>query len=214
MAAVPTGTLFSLATAFGNAQTVSAVSNAAEAVVTCSAHGYSNGDIVEITSGWGKANKRVFRVKDATTGTFKLEGFNTTDTDVYPAGTGTGTVREVSTWQQLSKVMNPGTTGGEPKTTTYKFVESDVEYAINDGFTATSLTLEFDDDDTTDGYAAMRTLTDAQSNTVLKQLMRSGAVIYLPVTVALNEMPILQDGQINRVRAQFAGNNRPTRYSS
>jgi hypothetical protein len=45
-------------------------------------------------------------------------------------------------------------------------------------------------------------------------LMRSGAVIYLPITVALNEMPILQDGQINRVRAQFAGNNRPTRYSA
>ena len=214
MAAVPTGTLFSLATAFGNAQTVTAVTNAAEAVVTCSAHGYSDGDIVEITSGWGRANKRVFRVSGATTGTFKLEGFNTTDTDFYPAGTGIGTVREVSTWQQLSKVMSPSTTGGDPKTVVYKFVESDVEYAINDGFTATSMQMEFDDDDTTDGYSAMQTLTDSQSNTILKMLMRSGAVIYLPITVALNEMPILQDGQINRVRAQFAGNNRPTRYSA
>lgn len=214
MAQVPTGTLFSVATAYGSAQTVSALSNAAEAVVTCSAHGYSNGDIVEITSGWGRANKRVFRVKDATTGTFKLEGFNTTDTDFFPAGTGTGTVREITTWQQLSKVMNPSSSGGDPKTVTYKFIESDVEYAINDGFTATTMTLEFDDDDTTDGYDAMRTLTDSQGDTCLKILMRSGAVVYLPCTLALNDVPRLQDGQINRISAQFAGNNRHTRYSS
>jgi len=214
MAAVPTGTLFSVATAFGNAQTVTAVTNADPAVVSCSAHGYSNGDIVEITSGWGRLNKRVFRVANATTGTFELEGMDTSDTDFYPAGTGTGTVREVSTWVQLSKVMNPGTTGGEPKTVTYKYLESDVEYAINDGFTATSMTMEFDDDDTTAGYTAMRTLTDSQGNSILKMLMRSGAVVYLPCTLALNDVPRLQDGQINRISAQFAGNNRHTRYSS
>jgi len=97
---------------------------------------------------------------------------------------------------------------------TYKFVESDVEYAINDGFTATSMTLEFDDDDTTAGYTALRDATDAQDNTVLKILLRSGAVIYLPCTVALNDVPRLQDGQINRISAQFAGNNRHTRYSA
>lgn len=214
MAAVPTGTLFAVATAFGNAQTASAVSNAAEAVVTCSAHGYSDGDIVEITSGWGRLNKRIFRVKDATTGTFKLEGMDTSDTSFFPSGSGTGTVREVTTWVQLSKVMNPGSSGGEPKTVTYKFVESDVEYAINDGFTATTMTLEFDDDDTTAGYTAMRSLTDSQSNTILRMLMRSGAVVYLPCTLAINDVPRLQDGQINRISAQFAGNNRHTRYSA
>lgn len=214
MAAVPTGTLFSLATAFGSNITVTAVSNASTAVCTATAHGLSDGDIIEFTSGWGRANKRVFRVDNKTTDTFELEGFNTTDTNFFPAGSGIGTVREITTWQQLSKVMNPATSGGDPKNVVYKWVESDVEYSINDGFTATSMTLEFDDDDTTAGFTSMRTLTDSQSNTVMKMLMRSGAVIYLPVTVALNEMPILQDGQINRVRASFNGNNRPTRYSS
>lgn len=214
MAAVPTGTLFAVATAFGNDQNVTGVSNAAEAVVTCSAHGYSDGDIVEITSGWGRLNKRVFRVKDATTGTFKLEGFDSSDTDVFPSGSGTGTVREVSTWAQLSKVMNPNTSGGEPRTVEYKFLESDVSYAINDGFAPTIITLEFDDDDTTAGYTALRTLTDSQNNSILRMLMRSGSVVYLPCTIAVNDVPRLQEGQINRISAQFAGNNRHTRYAA
>ena len=60
----------------------------------------------------------------------------------------------------------------------------------------------------------MRTLTDAQTNTVMKMLMRSGAVVYLPCTLALNDVPRLQDGQINRISAQFAGVNRHTRYAA
>lgn len=214
MAAVPTGTLFSVATSFGSNITVTAVTNANPAVCTATSHGLSNGDIIEVTSGWGRLNKRVFKVAGATTNTFELSGMDTSSTSFFPAGSGTGTVREVSAWTQLSKVMNPSSSGGDPKTVTYKFLESDVEYAINDGFTATSFTLEFDDDDTTSGYSAMRTLTDAQTDTVLKILMRSGATVYLPCTLAMNDVPRLQDGQINRISAQFAGNNRHTRYSA
>lgn len=214
MAQVPTGTLFSLATTFGSAITVSAVSNATEAVCTATAHGLSTGDVVEITSGWGRLNKRVFEVETVDANSFKLLKANTASTAHFPPGTGAGSVREATAWTQLSKVMAPNTSGGDPKTVNYKFMESDVEYSINDGFTATSMTMEFDDDDTTAGYTAMRSLTDAQTDTVLKMLMRSGARTYLPCTVALNDVPKLQDGQINRISAQFNGNNRHTRYSA
>lgn len=214
MAQVPTGTLFSLATTFGSNITVSAVSNAAEAVCTATAHGLTTGDVIEITSGWGRLNKRVFEVTVIDTNSFSLDNCNTASTSHFPPGTGTGTAREVTAWTQLSKVMAPNTSGGEPKTVTYKFLESDVEYSINDGFTATSMTMEFDDDDTTAGYTAMRSLTDAQTDTVLKMLMRSGARTFLPCTVAMNDVPRLQDGQINRISAQFNGNNRHTRYAA
>jgi hypothetical protein len=214
MAQVPTGTLFSLATTFGTAVTVSAISNATEAVCTATAHGLSTGDVVEITSGWGRLNRRVFEVEVIDPASFKLLKANTASTAHFPPGSGAGSVREITAWQQLQKVMSPSTSGGEPKTVTYKFLESDVEYSINDGFTATSMTLEFDDDDTTAGYTAMRNLTDTQTDTVLKMLLRSGSRTYLPCTVALNDVPQLQDGQINRIRGSFAGNNRHTRYSA
>jgi len=214
MAQVPTGTLFSLATAFGSTISVSAVSNAADAVCTATAHGLTTGDVVEFTSGWGRMNKRAFEIETIDVNSFKLLRADTSSTAHYPPGAGIGTVREVTTWAQLSKVMNPASSGGEPKTVTYKFLESDVEYSINDGFTATSMTLEFDDDDTTAGYTAMRTATDNQTDTVLKMLMRSGARTYLPCTAAMNDVPQLQDGQINRIRAQFNGNNRHSRYAA
>jgi hypothetical protein len=214
MAQVPTGTLFSIATTFGSAITVTAVSNAVDAVCTATAHGLTTGDVVEVTSGWGRLNKRIFEIQTVDTNSFKLMRADTSSTAHYPPGSGLGSVREVTAWAQLSKVMNPATSGGEPKTVTYKFLESDVEFSINDGFTATSMTLEFDDDDTTAGYTALRTATDRQTDTALKMLMRSGSRTYLPCTVALNDVPQLQDGQINRIRGQFNGNNRHTRYSA
>jgi hypothetical protein len=213
MAQVPTGTLFSVATGYSAAKTVDGISNAANAVVSCTAHGFNTGDVVEITSGWGRLSKRIFEVGAVTIDTFTLLKADTSSVAHFPAGTGGGSVREVTTWTQLSKVMNPQSSGGDPKTVTWQFVESDVEYSMNDGFGATSYTLELDDDDTTAGYAALRTLTDNQTDTVMKMLLRSGARIYLPCTVALNDMPTLQSGQINRIKAQFNGNNRHTRYS-
>lgn len=191
------------------------MTNASEAVVTSAAHGYSNGDIVEMTSGWGRLNRRVFRIKSVATDTFALEGADTTNTTFFPVGTGVGSVRKITTFTQITNVMNPQSSGGEPKTIAYKFVESEVEYSINDGFSATSYTLELDADSIgSAGYTALKTLTDVQTDTVMKMVSRSGALILVPCTVALNESVRLQDGQINRVSAAFNGNNRLTRYSS
>lgn len=215
MAQVPTGSTFFIASAFAASKTTTIVTNATEAVVTSAAHGYSNGDIVEITSGWGRLNRRNFRIKSVATDTFVLEGADTSSTTYYPAGTGVGSVRKISTFTQLTTIMNPQSTGGDPKTVTYKFIESDVEYSINDGFTATSYTLELDADSIgSAGYAALKTLTEVQTDTSLKIVTRNGALIFQPCTVALNEAIRMQDGQINRVNVSFNGNNRLTRYAS
>ena len=215
MAQVPTGTTFFIASAYAASKTVTVVTNASEAVVTSAAHGYSNGDIVEITSGWGRLNLRNFRIKSVATDSFVLEGADTTSTTLFPAGSGIGSVRKVSTFTQITGVMNPQSSGGDPKTVTYKFVESDVEYSINDGFSATNYTMELDADSIGGaGYTALKALTDVQTYTCLKMVTRSGSLIFQPCTVALNEAVRLQDGQINRVNVSFNGSNRLTRYAS
>jgi len=215
MAQVPTGTTFFIASAYAASKTVTVVTNASEAVVTSAAHGYSNGDIVEITSGWGRLNLRNFRIKSVATDTFVLEGADTTSTTLFPTGSGIGSVRKISTFTQITGVMNPQSSGGDPKTVTYKFVESDVEYSINDGFSATNYTMELDADSIGGaGYTALKALTDVQTYTCLKMVTRSGSLIFQPCTVALNEAVRLQDGQINRVNVAFNGSNRLTRYAS
>lgn len=215
MAQVPTGSTFFIASTFAASKNTTIVTNASEAVVTVTTHGYTNGDIVEITSGWGRLNRRNFRIKSVTTDTFVLEGADTSSTSFYPVGTGLGSVRKITAFTQITTTMNPQSTGGDPKTVTYKYVESDVEYSINDGFTATSYTLELDADSIgSAGYTALKTLTEVQTDTSLKIVTRNGALIFQPCTVALNEAIRMQDGQINRVNVSFNGNNRLTRYAS
>lgn len=215
MAQVPTGSTFFVASTIASEKTTTVVTNASEAVVTSAAHGYSNGDIVIIGSGWGRLNRRAFRIKSVTTDTFVLEGAETSNTTYFPAGTGVGTVKKVSAFTQITTVMNPSSSGGDPKTVNYKFIESDVEYQINDGFTATSYTVELDADAIGGaGYTALKTLTDVQTDTILKIVTRSGSILLVPCTVALNEAVSFTDGQINKVKASFSGNNRAVRYAS
>ena len=215
MAQVPTGSTFYIASAYGSAKTVTIVTNATEAVVTSVAHGFSNGDVVEMTSGWGRLNKRHFEIESVLTDSFVLSGEDTTNTTFYPVGTGIGSVRKATTFTQITSVMNPQSSGGDPKTVTYKFVESAAEYSINDGFGATSYTMELDADALgSAGYTALKSLTDVQTDTCLKVVTRSGSLIFQPCTVALNEAVKMQDGQINRVTSAFNGNNRLTRYAS
>lgn len=215
MAQVPTGTLFFIASSYSTPKATTIVSNATEAVVTSVGHGYANGDILEITSGWGRISRRVFRAKSVTTDTFVLEGQDTTNSSFFPAGGGVGSVRKILTFVQILTVMNPASTGGDPVTVEYKYTESDVKFSINDGFGATGYTMNLDADSIgTAGYTALKALTEVQTDTCLKMLSRSGATIYQPCTVALNEAVKLQDGQINQVSAAFNGNNRLTRYAA
>jgi hypothetical protein len=215
MARTPSGTLFSVATVFGTPVTVSAVSNATEAVVTSTAHGLANGDIVEITSGWGGLQLRSVRIKGVSTNNFTLEGMDTTNLTMFPPGSGIGSARKVATWVQLTNVLKPSSSGGDPKKVTYKFLESNVDFNMNDGFSAVDRTFELDADAiSTPGYIALKSLTQVQSNTIMRTLAKSGAVTYLPCTVSLNEEEIMQDGSIVTCKVSISGNNVSTRYAS
>jgi hypothetical protein len=215
MANVPTGTTFFVASALGSALTVSAATNASECQLTSTAHGLSNGDIVLTSLGWGRIDKRLFRVKSVATNTFVLEGCDTTNTTFFPNGTTTGSVQKVTTWQQVTQVLQANGSGGDPKNVEFKYYESDVAYSINDGFSATVYTFALDADSIgTAGYSAMKTLTDTQNLTGLKMVMRSGSIVLYPGTVALNENVQLQDGQINRVSGTMNCQGRITRYAS
>ena len=215
MASVPTGTIFAVATAFAAAKTVSGISNATEAIVSSTAHGFSTGDIVQLYSGWGRLNRRVVRVKSSLADSFVAEGINTVNTDFFPSGSGGGSVRKVTTFQQINKIVNPTSSGGEPKNITVKFLESDVEDSINDGFTAVTESFEIDADEFGGtAYAALVQLSEVQTDTVLKKTLRSGAIILTPSRVSLNENVKMTDGQIMTNAVSINGNGKITRYVS
>jgi hypothetical protein len=77
------------------AKAITGISRANPAVVTCSAHGYSNGTRVSIcgVAGMTQINNRVFTVANATTNTFQLSGV---DSSAYSAYTSGGTVARIN----------------------------------------------------------------------------------------------------------------------
>lgn len=217
MAQVPTGTTISVASAFGSVLATSTASNATECVLgMASTTGLANGDYVEVTSGWGRLNRRVARVKSLSANTsIVLEGIDTSNTTYFPAGTGIGSVRKVSTWTTVDKVTAISSSGGDPINVDYKYLDSDVRYSINDGFNASSYQLTIDADAIGGaGYTALKALTEVQSDTVLRVTTRSGQINLVPCTAALNESVSMNDGQINTCTCAFNGNNRLTRYAS
>lgn len=215
MARTPNGTIHSLATALAAAKTITGVSNAAEAVVSSVAHGYSNGDIVVVYSGWGRLNFRAFRVKSVTADTFVLENANTTNTDFFIPGAGAGTVQKVATWVDLDRTTNHNSSGGDNKTVNIKWMESDVEIVLNDGFTAVQRTFSMDADMIgTPSYTALKTLSDTDATTVVRRRAKSGAVSLLPAKVAFNEEETLTDGQAVMVKGTFNAQNISTRYAA
>lgn len=215
MAQLPTGSTNQIYTSLAAAKAITGISNAAEAVVSSTAHGYSNGDVVFIESGWGRLNKRAYRIKSVATDSYVLEGCNTTNTTFYPSGGGAGSGYKAQTPVQITQVLGMSSSGGEPKQVTYKYFEGDVEYSINDGFTAVTRTMEIDADAIGGtAYSLLLSLTETGANTVLKTMTKNGSFTLLPCTVALNEELVMADGQVNRVRVSINGTNRSTRYAS
>jgi hypothetical protein len=214
MAQVPSGTLIFIATETESAVAITAITNATEAVVTAAGHGLVDGDIVLIDSGWGQLNKRAIRVKDVAANNFTLERVDTTNQQVFPPGAGVGNVTKLVTWTQITTIMNPSNSGGDPRNVTYKFLESDVEFQINDGFNASSMSFSLDIDSAdTAGFKALEKFTDTRKDTVLKTLLKTGTAIYQPCTLAINPNPVFTDGQIVTVSATVSGNGRAIRYS-
>lgn len=215
MARTPTGTIHSVATVLAVAKTITAITNAVEASVSSVAHGFSVGDIVVVYSGWSRLNFRAFRIKTVTADAFVLEGANTTNTERFNAGGGAGTVRKVSTWVDLDRTMNHGSSGGDAKTVNVKFLESDVEIVLNDGFSAVQRTFDMDADMVgTPAYEALKMLSDTNADTVVRRRAKTGAVSLIPAKIAFNEEETLTEGQAVTVKGSINAQNISTRYPS
>lgn len=151
------GSLLSIASALAVAKTMSAISNAAEAVATLEAsHGVGVGEYIIVTSGWGELDGRTVRVKAVATNDVTLEGIDTSDTGRYPPGSGGGSVREVSTWTEISQIKADSfsTSGGEQQFTDASPLSGTTDRQLPT--TKSAYNIGFDVMDTSAGFTAAR----------------------------------------------------------
>lgn len=214
MARTPTGTAAAVAIAFAAALPFTAATNATEAVLTVAGATLVAGDFVEVTSGWSRISGRIYRVKTATATAITLEGANTTNVTLYPAGLGAGSLRKVNTWQAVTQQLGISSTGGDAKTVNFSYVETDDDQVVYDGNNATTYTIDIDADAVgTPAYVALQGLSDSKALSALRLTAPSGAMVLLSCTLALNENPSMGPGAVMANKVTFFGRGRVVRYA-
>ena len=211
-ATLPDGSIVSLATTIASAKTIATLSNASPAVAGSTAHGFSNGDLVVVASGWGRLNQRVVKVASSLTDSFAMADIDTSSTTYFPAGSGTGTASKITAWTQISQILGFSTSGGEQQFTNFSYLEDNFERQLPTVTSAQSLQMQLADDASLAGYVALKAASESKAVTPLRLTLPSGAVILYNGIVSLNETPSLSKGNVMTVTATFSLQNRPVRY--
>ncbi|MFS1538217.1 MAG: phage tail tube protein [Candidatus Phlomobacter fragariae] len=122
---IPNGSRVYVANKYADKITITAATNATEAVLTVDAIGsIKAGDIVQIDSGWKKMSG-AFRVKAAANTSITLKSIDTTDRTVFPVGGAKGSLKKVEEWEGMAQVMTLSTKGGEQQTQEIQFFEDE-----------------------------------------------------------------------------------------
>lgn len=173
---ISTGTGVDIASTYGTAYNITAITNAAEAVATFAAgHGLVAGDFVEITSGWGRLDGRIARVKTVSTNDITLEGINTTSTTLYPAGGGTGSGRKVTAWAEVTQIKELSAGGGDQQYADITTISDVVTKQAPTVRNAQTLSLTVMDDPSLAWYATVNTASETTAKAALRMRFPNGS---------------------------------------
>lgn len=211
---LPTGTAYAVATAYAAAIAVSAATNATETVLTTAANTFAPGDYLEYVGGWSRMTNRVFRAKAATATSVTLEGMDTSEVNLFPAGMGAGTLRKVSTWVSIQQVLTAEPSGGDPKYASVSLLDNENDINLPDGYNAQSLAMTIADDPALPHHAALKKIADSRKIAAIRADLPNGSKILYNGFVSFDETPTMTKGQVMAVRAGCAMQGRPVRYAS
>lgn len=212
---LPNGSIVAIASGYGVSKTMSALSNANPAEATLeAAHGVTEGEYLEVTSGWSRLTDKIVRAGTVDTNDVLLLGIDSTLTSIFPAGTGIGSVREITGWTQLSQILQSNSQGGEQQFTTYQFLEDDQEKRIPTSKSASGLTLRIADDPTLAGYILASAANDDRLPRAVRITLPSGAVILYNAYISLNKTPSLTVNEVMSVEVTLSLLAEPVRYAA
>jgi hypothetical protein len=209
------GSKVEFASALASAKSMSAITNASSAVATLEAsHGVSVGDYIVITtSGWSRLQGRVCRVSAVDTNDVTLEGVDTSDTALYPAGQGAGTVQEV-TWTEISQIAGIQPSGGEQQFADASFLSDADDEQVPANRTAVVYAFPIHDDPALSWYSSFRAACAAGLRPI-RLTSAAGKITLLNGYWSFGELPQISRTETTKVGATFTGSRRTLiRYAS
>ncbi|MGC5887035.1 phage tail protein [Ralstonia pseudosolanacearum] len=211
---LPNGTTFAIAASYGPDKAFTTITNAKPAKAASVAHGFAKGTVLEISSGWARLDGRVARADAVTADAFAFEGIDTTDTDVYPIGTGIGSVRPVLTWQQITQVLQSAASGGDQQFYNYSFLEdTSDEKQIPTIRSARSYTLTIADDPALAHYALLEAADEDREPRAVQMKLPGGSPIFFRAYIAFSKVPTTTKNEAMATTVTLSLTGEVTRYA-
>lgn len=211
---LPEGSSQQFSNTLAAAKTITAITNANPAVATCTAHGYTTGDEIKLSSGWEDANDSVYKIESVDANSFKILGLDSTNTSFFPAGSGGGSAEKLSAWTAIPQVLTISASGGDARFTDVNPLAKRNGIRIPTGFNATSVTLSLGFDATTPAYKTMVDISRSLSKVAFKQVLSGGSVQYGWGYLNVSEFPKLNNNQVNTVDAALTFLGRTMSYDA
>jgi hypothetical protein len=212
---LPVGGSLAIASTYGTAVTMSAITNATEAVATLAAgHNVVAGDILEVTSGWELLNNRVVRVKTVSTNSITFENINTTSTTFYPAGEGVGSVRRITAFTTITQVGAIAFSGGDQQfaDTSSVFGRTDTQMPATRTPVVAEITIH--EDPSLPFYSVIRTAQETGNPVALRVTGGNGSRTFHNGFVSMAQFTTLERNATEKRAVSFTGVAEPTRYAT
>jgi hypothetical protein len=191
-----TGSVFKIAATYGPVVDMTAITNATEAEATLdSGHLVVVGDILEVTSGWGRLNERLVRVKTVVSDDITFEEINTNSTTVYPPGSGVGSIRRVLTWVNLTQVNELSNSGGTQNFADGSDTDSVIDVQLPTTKAPVVMNFTCHDDPALPWYAACVAADEARAPYGYQMVSARGAVVLGNAYWSILQMPQVQKNQ-------------------
>jgi hypothetical protein len=210
---LPNGSSFYFEATSSEPVTITAISNAAEAVVSAALHDVVAGDVVVITSGWTRITGRAFKVKSVVADvSFVLEKLDTTDVTRFPAGASAGSFYKVETWVNIPQIMEVASSGGDQQFYTFAFLEEDEQRQLPTSKNPSTLTLTIADDPTQAYVPIVEKADELKATRVQRLNLVNGDEIYYNSVASITNTPTLTRDQLMQRVITLAQQGRVTRY--
>lgn len=180
------GVAIAIQSALAAADTISAITKANPGVVSAAAHGLANGSYaVHTIQGMRQLDDMVVRVANQASGTYELEGLNTTAFDTFSSGT----AEEITFGTSLATATNVNASGGDFDFIDVTTIHDTVKKQIPGLANPATFTFENIWDPSDAGLLALKSASDTQSKRAFKFTFANGRILVFTGYVGCSMMP-------------------------
>jgi len=209
------GTRYSMSTALAAAVPITAITNAKPAVASA-ATPPADKSVLVLKSAWTNLNETIARSANADADSFEIDGVDTTNTVLYPAGAGAGNFQAVTSWVDLDQVRDVVMAGGDQQFFNYQYVEDPTSRQRQKPTfkNAMTMTVSQDYDPDKPWYAALIEADRLREPVVVRGVLPNGSTLFYYAYPSFNKVPVGQVNENLQNTAVFSLIADPIRYEA